>query len=101
MKIKKTFHTIDTHTCGEPTRNVLGGIAKIPGKTMIEKLEYMSTEGDWVRQLLTYEPRGNEVMQELSSQNLAERKQILGFFILKWAVGCRCADMTPLVLERH
>lgn len=62
MKIKKTFHTIDTHTCGEPTRNVLGGIPKIPGKTMIEKLEYMSTEGDWVRQLLTYEPRGNEVM---------------------------------------
>ena len=32
MKIKKTFHTIDTHTCGEPTRNVLGGIPKIPGK---------------------------------------------------------------------
>ena len=62
MKIKKTFHTIDTHTCGEPTRNVLGGIPKIPGKTMIEKLEYMSTEGAWVRQLLTYEPRGNEVM---------------------------------------
>lgn len=62
MRIKKTFHTIDTHTCGEPTRNVIGGIPKIPGKTMVEKLQYMSTEGDWVRQLLTYEPRGNDVM---------------------------------------
>lgn len=62
MKIKKTFHTIDTHTCGEPTRNVIGGIPKIPGETMVEKLEYMSTEGDWIRQLLTYEPRGNDVM---------------------------------------
>lgn len=62
MKIKKTFHTIDTHTSGEPTRNVLGGIPHIKGKTMLEKLEYMRTEGDWVRQLLTYEPRGNEVM---------------------------------------
>lgn len=62
MKIKKTFHTIDTHTSGEPTRNVLGGIPCIKGKTMLEKLQYMSTEGDWVRQLLTYEPRGNDVM---------------------------------------
>lgn len=62
MKIKKTFHTIDTHTCGEPTRNVIGGIPHIPGSTMVEKLEYMSTEGDWLRQLLTYEPRGNDVM---------------------------------------
>lgn len=62
MKIKKTFHTIDTHTSGEPTRNVLGGIPSIKGNTMLEKLQYMMTEGDWVRQLLTYEPRGNEVM---------------------------------------
>ncbi|MBU3875707.1 proline racemase family protein [Faecalicatena sp. AGMB00832] len=62
MKIKKTFHTIDTHTSGEPTRNVLGGIPYIKGNTMLEKLQYMMTEGDWVRQLLTYEPRGNDVM---------------------------------------
>ena len=26
MKIRRTFHTIDTHTGGEPTRNVVGGI---------------------------------------------------------------------------
>lgn len=62
LKIKKTFHTIDTHTSGEPTRNVLGGIPYIKGNTMLEKLQYMMTEGDWVRQLLTYEPRGNDVM---------------------------------------
>lgn len=62
MRIKRSFHTIDTHTCGEPTRNVIGGIPTIPGNTMEEKLEYMSTKGDWIRQLLTYEPRGNDVM---------------------------------------
>ena len=62
MNIRKTFHTIDTHTCGEPTRNVIGGIPHIPGETMQEKLHYMSTKGDWLRKLLTYEPRGNEVM---------------------------------------
>ena len=62
MNIKKTFHTIDTHTCGEPTRNVIGGISAIPGSTMVERMEYMSTEGDWIRKLLTFEPRGNDVM---------------------------------------
>lgn len=62
MRIRKTFHTIDTHTSGEPTRNVLGGIPIINGDTMIEKMQYMMTQGDWVRKLLTYEPRGNEVM---------------------------------------
>ena len=37
MKAKKMFRTIDTHTCGEPTRTVIGGIPPIPGKTMEEK----------------------------------------------------------------
>lgn len=62
MKIRKSFHTIDTHTCGEPTRNVIGGAPPIPGKSMEEKMEYMAGKGDWIRKLLTFEPRGNEVM---------------------------------------
>lgn len=62
MKIRRTFHTIDTHTGGEPTRNVVGGIPVIPGKTMEEKMIYMRKHYDWVRELLTYEPRGNDVM---------------------------------------
>nr|WP_308000200.1 proline racemase family protein [uncultured Merdimonas sp.] len=62
MKSKKMFRTIDTHTCGEPTRTVIGGIPPIPGKTMEEKMVYMSENEDWVRKLLTYEPRGNDVM---------------------------------------
>ena len=41
---------------------MIGGIPHIPGETMQEKLHYMSTKGDWLRKLLTYEPRGNEVM---------------------------------------
>ena len=41
MKIRRTFQTIDTHTCGEPTRNITGGLPVIPGSTMQEKMEYM------------------------------------------------------------
>ena len=62
MKIRRTFHTIDTHTGGEPTRNVVGGIPVIPGSTMEEKMMYMREHCDWIRELLTYEPRGNDVM---------------------------------------
>lgn len=62
MKIRKTYHTIDTHTGGEPTRTVVGGVLNIPGATMKDKMVYMMQHGDHVRQTLTYEPRGNEVM---------------------------------------
>lgn len=62
MDVRKAIHTIDTHTCGEPTRTVVGGVPKIPGKTMEEKMEYMARERDWIRTFICYEPRGNEVM---------------------------------------
>ncbi len=62
MKIRRTFQTIDTHTGGEPTRTVVGGVPVIPGSTMQEKFIYMQTHNDWMRRVLCLEPRGNEVM---------------------------------------
>lgn len=62
MNARKIIHTIDTHTCGEPTRSIVGGLMKIPGKTMEEKMEHMARENDWIRKFICYEPRGNEVM---------------------------------------
>lgn len=62
MKVRRTFHTIDTHTGGEPTRNVVGGMPNVPGTTMKDKMLYMRERQDWIRRTLTYEPRGSEVM---------------------------------------
>jgi len=62
MNIKHTFQTIDTHTGGEPTRTVVRGFPKVPGATMKDKMIYMMEKGDWLRQLLCFEPRGNDVM---------------------------------------
>jgi len=62
VRIRKSFHTIDTHTEGEPTRTVVGGIPVVPGNTMKEKMVYMMEQQDWIRKVLTYEPRGNDVM---------------------------------------
>ena len=61
MKFEKYFTTIDTHTCGDPTRTVTGGIGPIPGKTIAEKMLFLKENRDEIRQTLMFEPRGNEV----------------------------------------
>ena len=62
MKARKLFRTIETHTLGQPTRNVVSGFRHIPGNTMQEKFEYMRENEDWFRKVLMYEPRGSEIM---------------------------------------
>lgn len=62
MRARKLFSTIETHTLGQPTRNVISGFNNVPGKTMSEKYTYMKEHEDWFRKLLSYEPRGSEIM---------------------------------------
>jgi proline racemase len=62
VRVRHVFHTVDTHTGGNPTRTILSGVPRIPGKTMAEKMLYMKNELDWIRQVLMYEPRGHDVM---------------------------------------
>lgn len=62
MKARKMFRTVETHTLGHPTRNVVSGFRHIPGKTMSEKFTYMKDHEDWFRKVLAYEPRGSEIM---------------------------------------
>jgi proline racemase len=53
---------IDTHTAGEPTRIVVSGVPHISGRTMADKKNYMRERLDYIRTLLTYEPRGHKDM---------------------------------------
>jgi len=62
MRFSRLISTIDTHTEGEPTRTVIGGIPRIPGKTMGEKMLYFKNNLDPLRQTLMFEPRGHGVM---------------------------------------
>lgn len=62
MRFQRMITTIDTHTEGEPTRTVIGGLPHIPGSTMAEKMLYFKENMDSLRTMLVYEPRGNEVM---------------------------------------
>lgn len=60
--IRKIIVTIDSHTEGEPTRIVIGGLPNIPGKTMVEKKEYFEKNLDFIRTALMLEPRGHKDM---------------------------------------
>jgi proline racemase len=62
MKSVKTIFAIDSHTMGEPTRIVVGGVPNIPGKTMPEKKAYLEENLDFVRTAIMLEPRGHNDM---------------------------------------
>lgn len=53
---------IDTHTMGEPTRILLGGIPEIKGNTMMDKKIYLEEELDHIRTISMNEPRGHKDM---------------------------------------
>jgi proline racemase/trans-L-3-hydroxyproline dehydratase len=55
------FHTVDTHTAGEPTRVVVAGVPFLRG-TMAEKRRQLQEEYDFMRTALMHEPRGHADM---------------------------------------
>lgn len=56
---KRLVITADSHTQGEPTRLIIGGILHYPGATMREKQLYVAHEYDMIRRSLMGEPRGH------------------------------------------
>ncbi|MGL5439788.1 MAG: proline racemase [Filifactoraceae bacterium] len=62
MIFSRGIHAIDSHTAGEPTRIVTGGIPNIPGKTMPEKKAYLEENLDHLRTAIMLEPRGHNDM---------------------------------------
>lgn len=62
MKISQMITAVDSHTAGEPTRVVTGGIPHIPGNDMQEKKKWISTNLDFIRKMLMWEPRGHRDM---------------------------------------
>ena len=53
---------VDSHTAGEPTRLVVGGLPPLPGDTVNDKRLYLQEHYDEARLLLTREPRGHRDM---------------------------------------
>ncbi|WP_329580209.1 proline racemase family protein [Streptomyces sp. NBC_01361] len=62
MRSRRTFHAVDSHTEGMPTRVIVGGVGTIPGATMAERRLHFMEHSDDIRTLLMYEPRGHSAM---------------------------------------
>jgi 4-hydroxyproline epimerase len=60
--MKRIFHCIDAHTCGNPVRLVKEGGPVLQGKNMSEKRQHFLKEYDWIRTGLMFEPRGHDMM---------------------------------------
>ncbi|HEX2142876.1 MAG TPA: proline racemase family protein [Glycomyces sp.] len=62
MRSKLVIQTVESHTEGMPTRVVTGGIAPVPGSTMMERRNHFAAHLDHVRAFLMNEPRGHAAM---------------------------------------
>lgn len=60
--MRQIIPCVETHTCGEPTRIVIGGLLNLPGDTIVAKQAYVREYLDYIRQALVREPRGHRNM---------------------------------------
>ena len=59
MRAIRSLNVVDSHTMGEPTRIIVGGVPNIPGKTMADKKDYLEDKMDNLRTAVMLEPRGH------------------------------------------
>jgi proline racemase len=59
---QRAIYTVDSHTEGNPTRVIIGGVPSLPGATLLDKRTWLSRNDDGLRRLLNFEPRGSDMM---------------------------------------
>jgi proline racemase len=62
MRAARYFSAVDSHTEGMPTRVITGGVATLPGATMLDRKLWFEANADELRLLLMREPRGHGAM---------------------------------------
>ena len=74
--------TLDSHTQGEPTRLLIGGVGPLPGDTIKAKRDHFEARFDHVRMLLTREPRGHRgIMAAVVTEPVSPRGQFGLFYM--------------------
>jgi proline racemase len=58
MRWKKSLQVVGVHCEGEIGKVITGGVIDIPGKTMLDKMNYINEVDDSLRKLVVLEPRG-------------------------------------------
>ncbi len=62
LQFSQVIQAVDSHTAGEPTRIVTGGLPPIPGTTMAAKRAHLQHSFDHLRRALVLEPRGHDAI---------------------------------------
>ncbi|HCL71285.1 MAG TPA: proline racemase, partial [Gammaproteobacteria bacterium] len=57
-----SVNTVDSHTEGNPTRVIVGGVPVPPGKSVQEQAAWLRQHNDGLRRMLNFEPRGSGLM---------------------------------------
>jgi proline racemase len=58
MRFNRMINVVGVHAAGELNEVITGGVADIPGKTVLDKMRHLQTQADDMRQFLLHEPRG-------------------------------------------
>ncbi len=61
MHADHLFAVLDVHAGGAPSRIVRSGLPRIPGATMMDRMQGFAARHDWIRKALVLEPRGKEM----------------------------------------
>ena len=62
MQASRWLTAVDTHTEGEPTRIITGGVGHLAGGSIAEKRDFFRNHLDHLRTALLHEPRGHQDM---------------------------------------
>lgn len=62
LQFSQVIQAVDSHTAGEPTRIVTGGLPPIAGATMAQKRARLQGDYDHLRRALVLEPRGHDAI---------------------------------------
>jgi proline racemase len=104
MRWKKTITMIEAHAEGEVGRIVTGGVIDLPGKTMLDKMNYINQVDDSLRRFLVFEPRGYAQMSTNLIFAPTHPDADVGFIILQGdkahaMSGSNCICLVTVLLE--
>jgi len=86
---------IDSHTAGDPTRMVILGETKVPGKSMREKKKWLERKWRKMRESLMREPRGyNDMEGAILTEPISQKADIGVIFMSPDAFWDMCGTGT-------